>query len=256
MTKAQETFIKTIGQAAQKYYDTYKILPSLTIAQAILESGWGTTKLATECHNYFGMKWVTGCGCNCKEYSTKEQKSDGTVYTVVAKFRKYASRDTGIKGYYEFLQYKRYANLKGVTDYKKACQLIRENGWATDLNYTTKLINLIETYNLTQYDMPAGASQTIQVAEVAPVQPTYTVGKAYTLQSEMKVRTGAGTGFRAKTYAELTEDGKKRDKDKNGCLDKGTKVTCKEVKNVGNDIWMRTPSGWIAAVYQGKTYIK
>lgn len=40
------------------------------------------------------------------------------------------------------------------------------------------------------------------------------------------------------------------------CLDAGTVVTCQEVRNVGNDIWMKAPSGWMAAYYDGKVYIK
>ena len=86
--------------------------------------------------------------------------------------------------------------------------------------------------------------------------PSYKVGNTYTLQSNMVVRTGAGTNYRAKKHSELTADGRKHDKDKNGCLDKGTEVTCKQVKNVGNDIWMKIPSGWIAAYYNKKTYVK
>ena len=74
----QDNFIKTIGNAAVANYPKYKILPSLTIAQAILESGWGKSRLSTECHNYFGMKWRAGCGCDYKEYPTKEQRPDGS----------------------------------------------------------------------------------------------------------------------------------------------------------------------------------
>lgn len=84
----------------------------------------------------------------------------------------------------------------------------------------------------------------------------YKVGNTYTLQTEMKVREGAGINYRAKRYSELTDDGRKHDADGDGCLDKGTRVTCKEVKKVGNDTWIRTPSGWIAAVYNGKLYVK
>lgn len=50
-------FIRMIGDAAVSYYPQYKILPSLTVAQAILESNWGRSRLSVECHNYFGMKW-------------------------------------------------------------------------------------------------------------------------------------------------------------------------------------------------------
>lgn len=84
----------------------------------------------------------------------------------------------------------------------------------------------------------------------------YKVGSTYTLQAEMKVREGSGTEYLAKRHSELTEDGRKHDADGDGALDKGTRVTCREVKRVGSDTWMRTPSGWIAAIYNGKVYVK
>lgn len=87
-------------------------------------------------------------------------------------------------------------------------------------------------------------------------KPKYTVGKVYTLQVELKVRTGAGTNYRAKKRSELTADGRKHDKDGDACLDAGTQITCQQVKNVGSDIWIKCPSGWVAAYYQGSKYIK
>lgn len=86
--------------------------------------------------------------------------------------------------------------------------------------------------------------------------PSYKVGNTYTLQSNMVVRTGAGTNYRAKKHSELTADGRKHDKDKNGCLDKGTRITCQQVKKSGSNIWVKCPSGWIAAYYKGKQYVK
>lgn len=86
--------------------------------------------------------------------------------------------------------------------------------------------------------------------------PSYKVGNTYTLQSNMVVRTGAGTNYRAKKHSELTADGQKHDKDKNGCLDKGTRITCQQVKKSGSNIWIKCPSGWIAAYYSGKVYVK
>ena len=85
---------------------------------------------------------------------------------------------------------------------------------------------------------------------------SYKVGNTYTLQSNMVVRTGAGTNYRSKKHSELTADGRKHDKDKNGCLDKGTKITCKQVKKSDGDIWIKCPSGWIAAYYKKKVYVK
>lgn len=66
--------------------------------------------------------------------------------------------------------------------------------------------------------------------------------------SDLSVRTGPGTNYRRKTHNELTADGKKHDKDKDGCLERGTRVTVYEWKND----WARTPSGWLSGKYLKK----
>lgn len=66
--------------------------------------------------------------------------------------------------------------------------------------------------------------------------------------SDLSVRTGPGTNYRRKTHAELTADGKKHDVDKDGCIERGTRVTVKEWK----DGWARTPSGWMSGKYLNK----
>lgn len=87
-------------------------------------------------------------------------------------------------------------------------------------------------------------------------KPKYKVGETYTLKTEMKVRSKAGTENSAKKYKQLAANDKKYDKDKDGALDAGTKVICKAVKEIGSDIWIKTSSGWIAAYYNSKIYIK
>ena len=145
-------FIDMIGKAAVAEYERFKILPSLTIAQAILESNWGKSGLSQKAYNYFGMK--AGADWKGATYNaqTQEQTPAGQAFTVNAAFRAYPNTQAGIRGYYVFLQYPRYANLKGVTDYKEACRLIKADGWATDVSYTDKLVSLIEKYGLTKYD--------------------------------------------------------------------------------------------------------
>ena len=86
--------------------------------------------------------------------------------------------------------------------------------------------------------------------------PTYAIGKTYTAQIELNVRKGAGTNYTKVRYSRLAAKVKANDKDKDGAIDKGTKVTCKAIKKVGNNIWMKIPSGWIAAYYNGKIYVK
>ena len=154
-----DEFIKRVGDYAVKHYSKHKILPSLTIAQAILESSWGKSELAVKAHNYFGMKWTEGCGCSFYAKTTGEQRADGSYYKIVAKFRSYKTMNKGLAGYYKFIDSKPwYNNLKGVKSYKKACKLIKEDGWATSINYTKSLIKIIEMYNLTKYDEKAFAT--------------------------------------------------------------------------------------------------
>lgn len=150
MTK--NDFISMIADASIKYYEDYKILPSLTIAQAIKESNWGKSKLAAVNHNYFGMKWREGCGCGSVSYMTKEY-INGAYISVKQKFRAYEDPAEGIKGYYEFLKYPRYQNLKGITDSAAACLQIQKDGWATAPDYGISLYrDYVVKFNLLAYD--------------------------------------------------------------------------------------------------------
>lgn len=84
---------------------------------------------------------------------------------------------------------------------------------------------------------------------------SYSVGSVYTLQVDrLAVRTGAGTNYSRKSYSQLTVNARENAYS-DGYLLEGTRVTCKAVKNVGSDIWMQIPSGWVAAYYGGKVYI-
>ena len=83
----------------------------------------------------------------------------------------------------------------------------------------------------------------------------YVVGQVYATQvDDLSVRTGPGTNNPEKSYAELSSNAQQHAHD-NGRLKKGTRVTCKDVRKVGSDIWIKIPSGWIAAYYGGKKYV-
>lgn len=85
----------------------------------------------------------------------------------------------------------------------------------------------------------------------------YKVGSTYTLNTNVKVRAKAGTDERRKKTSELSADGRKHAlKQENATLKEGTKVTVQEVKTVDGDTWVRIPSGWICAVYNGDKYLK
>ena len=89
----------------------------------------------------------------------------------------------------------------------------------------------------------------------APSGPSYRTGTVYTLLADhLRVRTGPGTGYATKSRKQLTVNAREHAYS-NGTLKKGTRVTCKDVREVGNDIWIKIPSGWIAAYYGGKKYV-
>lgn len=162
----EKDFIAKIGPLASKDMQESGILASVTIAQACLESGYGSTDLAVKANNLFGMKcslsgntWLSVWDGKSKyTKQTKEQKPDGTIYTVTADFRKYPDVLTNIRDHSCYLNgamrgdRKRYEGLAGERDYRKAAQLIKGGGYATDISYVDKLCSLIERWNLTQYD--------------------------------------------------------------------------------------------------------
>lgn len=123
-----------------------KILASLTIAQAILESGWGTSALCRKSNNLFGIK---GKG---ESYKTFEY-INGKRVDIVDSFKVYPDWETSVADHSNlFLRLSRYQNLIGERDYKTACRKVQEDGYATAPTYSQVLINIIESYKLYRYD--------------------------------------------------------------------------------------------------------
>lgn len=145
----KQKFINLIKDGAIKAQEKYGICASLTMAQAILETGWG--EHAPE-NNMFGIKWTPRCGYDKQLLITKEFLK-GTMRTIRDYFRSYNSLSDSVYDHAMFLvQNSRYKNLLGVKDYKVACRLIKEDGYATDPNYAQQLIQLIEENNLNKFD--------------------------------------------------------------------------------------------------------
>ncbi len=257
MTNQQYTFIDIIGKAAMAYYPKYKILPSLVIAMAIKESGWGKSELSAKYYNYFGMKWNTKCGCKCISFNTKEwDKATQSYVTVKAKFRAYGSPEEGIQGFYDFISsYKRYANLIGETDPAEACVKIQADGWATSPTYAASLYkDYIVKYSLTRYDIAGAAPDPVQEPDV---KPYFICGKVYTTTVNLYIRKYPN-GVKKKPY-ELTVDGKIHsimDNHGDAVLKEGTRITCKEVVQEGKQVWLLIPSGYICAYNGEKYYVK
>lgn len=149
----KQEFIKKIAGYVRKYAADYGIaVHSPIIAQAILESGWGESKLASVYHNYFGLKCGTKWKGRSVNMKTQEEYSPGTKTTITDNFRVYSNMDEGMKGYFEFIQLPRYQNLKGITDPKKYLQTIKDDGYATSSTYVADVFRCVEAYGLTEYD--------------------------------------------------------------------------------------------------------
>ena len=137
-----------VSEARKRGYN----IVSTSIAQAIVEGAAGTSTLAKVHHNHFGMKAGKGYKGEYVRMRTKEEYQEGHLVTIYANFRKYPNDQSGIEGYYTFLEYKRYANLKHAKDYKQFAEYIRVDGWATSFTYRDNLIEKVERYNLTRFD--------------------------------------------------------------------------------------------------------
>lgn len=146
-------FIEKVAPLIVKDCNSKNLLPSPTLAQAIIESAYGTSSLATQGNALFGIKADSRWSGKVITKDTKECYDGINLVPTVACFRAYDSWDESIIDHNNFLlQNKRYSNLVGVRDYKTYCQLIKEDGYATSPTYAQTLINCIERYNLAKYD--------------------------------------------------------------------------------------------------------
>ena len=152
-TAEREAWIERIGPiiarvAKQRGYH----VASPIIAQACCESRYGESQLGWKYHNYFGMK----CGSSWKGKSvnlkTKEEYKVGTLTTIRDNFRVYDSMEEGVNGYFDFINTKRYQNLKTAKTPREYLELIKKDGYATSSTYVTTNLSYISRHNLTRFD--------------------------------------------------------------------------------------------------------
>jgi len=143
----QRKFLAMVGLLAQADMQKSGILASLTIAQAILESGWGTSELATKANALFGIKADARWSGRAYSKDTKECYDGVTYATITALFRAYDSWAESVADHSAFLlANKRYAAVVGERDYKVACKAIKAAGYAADPDNTGMALNLAMSY--------------------------------------------------------------------------------------------------------------
>lgn len=151
------SFIDEILPHAQRIQKEFNILASIILAQAILESNWGKSGLALNGKNLFGVKGSylgESVKMRTAEYNAKKER-----YYVDTAFRKYPSWYDSLYDlallYQNGVSWDRnkYRKIIGEKDYKMVAQFIQEAGYATDPDYASKLIKIIERNDLTRYDI-------------------------------------------------------------------------------------------------------
>ena len=144
-------FINNVKNGAIKGSSEHKVMASLTIAQAILESGWGESVLTQKANNLFGIK---ASGWSGASYNMNTGEFDNGKWTTEkdCPFRAYSTWEESIKDHTELLCTKRYEKVREASTYSQACFAVKECGYATDPNYSSLLINIIEQNNLQKFD--------------------------------------------------------------------------------------------------------
>jgi flagellum-specific peptidoglycan hydrolase FlgJ len=151
-----DKFIAAVAEVAQESQLDSGVPASVTIAQAILESDWGQSLLATKGQNYFGIKASKGPGPAGEISMSTWEVISGANVTVSDAFKAYHNLYESVMDHGRFLaDNARYAAAFKVTnDPKEFARRIQAAGYATDPSYATKLINLMDKFNLYQYDLP------------------------------------------------------------------------------------------------------
>lgn len=222
------------------------LFSSVIIAQAILETGYGTSTLMLRANAVFGLKAFDDYKGKVYSARTREVYNNNSIL-IEAKFRAYDSLVESVSDYFNLIcKTSRYRKALTAETPEQCIQAIIDGGYATDPNYVNKIMKLIEVNDLTRFD------KQIQNNDIM-----YTVGKNYTTQVNLNVRAGAGIDNRIKYYNELTEDGKKHAyEQEKAVLKKGTTVTVLSVLiDANGNIWLKIPSGYIAGKFEGKTYV-
>lgn len=150
---SEREFIEAVA-AADRPIPGPKLPTSVTIAQAILESDWGRSRLARDASNYFGIKATSGIGPAGVIWLPTWEVIGGADVTVLAPWRVYHSLEESVLDHARFLQrYPRYREaLSHPNEPRLVAELLQQAGYATDPAYPSKLVRLMDRWNLYQYD--------------------------------------------------------------------------------------------------------
>ena len=152
----QETYIRRYHKIAMREMERSGVPASIKLAQGLLESDSGRSKLARSANNHFGIK--CGSNWNGDKYFKEDDDYNDRGQLIKSCFRQYRNAEASFVAHSEFLRDPnksfRYGFLFRLdpADYRAWAEGLRRAGYATNPNYPKLLISLIERHNLAQYD--------------------------------------------------------------------------------------------------------
>lgn len=162
MTKEQEHFLAEVAKYVCKYASVYGVsVHSPIIAQAIIESDWGTSNKVVNndvcTHNYFGLKWRGEERCPIAtgwftETGSEQDAKTGQYETSEMRWCKFNSMEDCVQGYFQWTSIARYDKAKGLSDPEQYIRAMKEAGYATSVNYVQTIMNKIKELDLTRFD--------------------------------------------------------------------------------------------------------
>lgn len=151
----------------KKYQKNTGLLTSVSLAQFVYETGYGTSELVLNANNCFGMKtfisnnnWFGSCWNNYDTYTknTIEQGDTKNIINVIAQFRKYDDIESSIVDHCSYLLSARntngyhYPNINKCKNYQEACDLLSKGEYSTYYKYGENIAKIIKKYNFDKYD--------------------------------------------------------------------------------------------------------
>lgn len=190
LSDVQVQFVRTMTSYVKKYNNQYQIDDSCVLAivsQACNESAWGQSLLSSRYFNFWGMK----CGSNWTGKSvnmeTHEETPEGTI-KVNSDFRVYDSFELGVIGYFEFIQYPRYLNLRDCRGTEDYLTTIKNDGWATSSSYVRNIMAIAGQINYLVND--TGADSDPQPPQPPPPHGSEPAVYNQIVQIALEVLTG------------------------------------------------------------------
>lgn len=240
-SKFADTIFNSVNKVNKE--NGYQLYNSVIIAQSVLETGWGQSKIMMKANALFGIK--AGSGWKGKVYSSyTNEVYDGVECTEYATFRAYDNIEDSIEDYYKLIK-NNYKKALNCDSQRECIEAIKKGGYATDPEYVDKIMSIINANDfIKKYDNVENLENTSKftVGHYVVNTDVLTVRRTPKLDKDNWLR-----------FEELTSNARNQVYDLVGYrpngLVKGVECDVSEIVVADGYTWGRIPSGWIALEY-------